>query len=110
TKKYLQMYAPDKIKFEITEEINSEIKNQIMIEERKALEIFIDRFENNEWEEKSLEQEIYSIGKETLKSSRKMFQILYKILLGKKSGPKLAPLLLIMDKNWVIQRIQDALT
>ena len=38
-----------------------------------------------------------------------MFQVLYKLLLGKESGPRLAPLLLAMDKNWVLSRISEIL-
>jgi len=38
-----------------------------------------------------------------------MFQLLYQILLGKNNGPQLAPLLLIMDKAWIIKRIEELL-
>ncbi|NVM54961.1 MAG: lysine--tRNA ligase [Candidatus Helarchaeota archaeon] len=110
TQTYLQTYAPDKKKFEIAEKISPEIQNQIKPTEYEALKIFIDRFERNEWDERSLEQEIYTIGKQILQSGKKMFQLLYKILLGKKSGPRLAPLLLTIEKSWIITRFNEILT
>jgi lysyl-tRNA synthetase class 1 len=105
TKTYLRLYAPASVKFEITDTISPEIRDQISPPEKRALEAFLQRFEPKEWEEKSLEQEIYSIGKELLQNGKKLFQVLYKVLLGKPSGPRLASLLLKMDKNWVINRI-----
>ena len=107
TKNYLQIYAPDKIKFEIAESISPEIRNQITKTDHEALLLFKEKFQNKEWDSASLEQEIYSIGKQILQSGKKMFQLLYKIVLGKKSGPRLAPLILTIDKNWLVRRIND---
>ena len=109
TKKYLELYAPDKIKFEISENISTEIQQELTDDQLKALKIFCERFESQEWDETKLEQEIYSIGKENLGKGKIMFQVLYKLLLGKESGPRLAPLLLAMDKNWVLSRISEIL-
>jgi len=107
TERYLELYAPDKIKFEITDQISPELKSQLTYEQKQAIEVFLEKFRAKDWDEKSLEQELYSIGKEILQSGKKMFQLLYNILIGKKSGPKLAPLLLTIDKTWVIQRISQ---
>jgi lysyl-tRNA synthetase class 1 len=109
-KQYLQRYAPAKLKFEIPEEISPDIKKKITPAEKTALVTFLNSFESTTWTENALEEEIYSTGKSTLQSGKKMFQLLYKILLGKKSGPKLAPLLLLMDKPWIINRIRTALS
>ncbi|MHA1130005.1 MAG: lysine--tRNA ligase [Candidatus Helarchaeota archaeon] len=108
--RYLELYAPLHLRFEIPEAISPTIKNQITLAEKTALQEFINLFCQAEWTEKSLEQEIYTLGKQTLQSGKKMFQLLYKILLGKKSGPKLAPLLLLMEKPWILNRIQSALS
>lgn len=108
-KKYLELYAPDKIKFEITEKVDPNIQNEFTTDHLKALRMFSDRFESNEWDETDLEKEIYSIGKEILGKGKLMFQVLYKLLLGRDSGPRLAPLLLAMDKTWVLNRINEVL-
>lgn len=110
TERYLQLYAPDKIKFEITETISPKLKNQLTSEQKNAIKTFLEKFQSKDWDETSLEQELYSIGREILHHYARMFQLLYRILLGKRYGPKLAPLLLTMDKDWIIKRISDILT
>ena len=39
----------------------------------------------------------------------KIFQAFYLIILGKKKGPRLSPLLIMLDKNWIEKRISDSL-
>ena len=108
-KKYLELYAPEKIKFEIAEKVSPEIQNELTSEEFQALSTFCNRFETTEWDETTLEQEIYSIGKDILGKGKLMFQLLYKLLIGRESGPRLAPLLLAMDKIWINHRINEVL-
>ncbi|HUX98402.1 MAG TPA: lysine--tRNA ligase [Candidatus Deferrimicrobium sp.] len=109
TKKYLQLYAPDQIKFEIKESIDPTIKAQLTPTQIKALTYFREKILHEEWDEESLKEEIYSIGNKFLQKGKFMFQLLYKILFGKDSGPQLAPLILIMDKDWIIKRIDEIL-
>ncbi|MHA1264293.1 MAG: lysine--tRNA ligase [Candidatus Helarchaeota archaeon] len=109
TAKYLELYAPDKIKYELTNSISPLLKKQLTVLQKEALYQFLERFQSRSWEEKELEQEIYTIGKSTLQSGKKMFRLLYQILLGKTSGPRLAPLLLLIEKKWVIQQLQQLL-
>jgi lysyl-tRNA synthetase, class I len=109
TKKYLELYAPAKIKFEISEKITPEMQKELTTDQLKALKTFSERFTSQDWDETKLEQEIYSIGKEILGKGKLMFQLLYKLLLGKESGPRLAPLLIAMDKPWILNRFQEIL-
>lgn len=106
-KKYLELYAPEKIKFEIAEKISPEIQNQFTTDDIQALKTFYNRFEAENLDETTLEQEIYAVGKNVLGKGKLMFQVLYKLLLGRDSGPRLAPLLLAMDKTWVLNRIKQ---
>ncbi|NVM30079.1 MAG: lysine--tRNA ligase [Candidatus Helarchaeota archaeon] len=105
--KYFELYAPEKIQFEIKEEFSPNLKNQLTSIEKQALKIFLEKFQEEKWDEKSLAHEIYVIGRKILQNQKGLFRLLYQILLGKEFGPKLAPLLLAMDKNWIINRISD---
>ncbi|MFX1554095.1 MAG: lysine--tRNA ligase, partial [Promethearchaeota archaeon] len=53
----------------------------------------------------SIQNKIFSIAKNDLDiSPRKLFEAIYQIILGKKSGPRLGPFLTLLDKNWLLER------
>ena len=40
----------------------------------------------------------------------KIFQAFYLIILGEKKGPRLSPLLTMLEKEWIEKRIKDSLS
>ena len=42
-------------------------------------------------------------------SASKLFEAFYLILMGKKRGPRLGPIMEMLDINWVISRFEEAL-
>jgi len=66
--------------------------------------------QNKDLDADSIQNKIFTIAKEEQKiPPRKMFEIFYLILLGKKSGPRLGPFLLIIDKTWFLKRLNQIL-
>ena len=62
--------------------------------------------ENEEIETESIQNKIFTIAKEDLKiSPKKMFEGIYQIIIGKKFGPRLGPFLSLLDKNWLLDRL-----
>ena len=61
------------------------------------------------WTEEEIKQSMISL-REKRKLSRKemsqFFKILYKIFLGSPRGPRFAPFIAALDKEWVIQRLK----
>jgi lysyl-tRNA synthetase class 1 len=54
----------------------------------------------------SLQNKIFNIAKNDLKiQPRKLFEAIYQIVLGKKSGPRLGPFLSLIDKEWLLERL-----
>ncbi len=61
--------------------------------------------ENDELDANFIQNKIFSIAKNDLDiSPRKLFEAIYQIILGKKSGPRLGPFLTLLDKNWLLER------
>ena len=93
--------------FSIPNEINNEIiskldDNQIL--GIKLLREFIER--NEKIDGDSIQNKIFTIATEDLKlSPRKMFEIIYLVILGKKNGPRLGSFLLMLDKEWLLNRL-----
>ncbi len=104
-KYWIDNFAPDKIKFDFSEEKLVDLKesfseNQIMA--LKRVEELLKR--DVEWDEQQLQNELFNIGNALMKP-KDFFETVYLVLIGKKSGPRLAPFLLLLDKDWIIERI-----
>lgn len=106
-KGWLSNYAPDEFKFEIQSKLpkinlNSMQKNALV----KLSEIY---FTKKSWKGEDLHAEIYKI-KETLGAEPKeVFGAIYKIFLGKESGPQAGWLLASLDYNFVLKRLKEAI-
>ncbi|MBI2588359.1 hypothetical protein HYW31_01425, partial [Candidatus Berkelbacteria bacterium] len=51
---------------------------------------------------------IYESGKNSGLSLKETFQPFYQVVLGKEQGPKLGWFLAILDKKWLVKRLQEA--
>ena len=62
-----------------------------------------------DYNEQDLQNQIFEIGKNSVGNPKKFFQALYYALIGRKFGPRLAPFLLSLEKEWIIQRLKRVL-
>lgn len=93
--------------FEIPEKINTDVIESLTEDQKKAVSLLQKFLENNDDLDKDkIQNKIFSIAKEELQMKpKKVFQAIYKILLGKKYGPRLGSFLKQLDKDWVINRL-----
>ncbi len=53
-----------------------------------------------------IQNKIFTIAKEDLNiAPKKMFQAIYQIILGRESGPRLGSFLSLLDRNWLLERL-----
>ncbi len=106
---WLEKYAPERFRLELLEELPANLKKQLKQEEKEALRILADRLGKRDLTESELENILYRVAKdEAGLGSRKFFQLIYQVLLGKKQGPRLASFLLLLDRNMLLKRLQEA--
>jgi lysyl-tRNA synthetase class I len=56
--------------------------------------------------EEKIQNKIFNIAKEILQiPPKKMFEALYLVILGKKFGPRLGPFLILLDREWLLDRL-----
>ncbi len=90
---------PDKHDEDILKSLD---KNQI--NGIKLLRNFI--LENDAVDADIIQNKIFTIAKEDLKMKpKKMFEAIYQVILGKKHGPRLGSFLSLLDKNWLLERL-----
>jgi len=75
--------------------------------QKKGLHLLREYLEKTEvLEPDPLQNKIFTIAKSDLDlPPRKLFEAIYQIILGKKSGPRLGSFLSLLDKNWLLERL-----
>ncbi|WP_297064220.1 lysine--tRNA ligase, partial [Thermococcus sp.] len=103
-KNWVEKYAPDDVKFTLLEklpevELEPEIR-EAMLEVSEWLE------RNKEFTVDKLNNVLFDAAKKRGIPSRKWFKALYNIFIGKDRGPRLAPFLASLDREFVIKRLR----
>ena len=96
--------------FSIPENISNEVKTQIDESQKEALKSFLEQISNiSKLTEENIKEIMINIRNDLNIKPMKIFQAFYFVILGKKKGPRLSPLLTMLDKNWIEKRISDSL-
>ncbi len=94
--------------FNIPEKMDKNILNDLSNEQIQGISLIREYIlAENELEEHLIQNKIFTIAKEDLKiAPKKMFEALYQVLLSKKFGPRLGSFLVLLDKNWLLERLK----
>jgi len=102
---WLEKYAPEEFKNELINEIPQEVK--LENSEKEFLGKVADLVESEKNPEK-LQQAIYNLSKDLKLNTKKAFEVIYQVLIGKDHGPKAAWFLLSLPREKVIKRLKEA--
>ncbi|MCS7096911.1 MAG: lysine--tRNA ligase [Candidatus Methanomethylicia archaeon] len=105
-KYYVEKYAPEEMKIKVLQEIPMEILNSISLEEREFLNKLSDVYLSRKFTPNELEAKIVEIARSMNLDIKSVFRTMYRILLGRDSGPRLAPFMLSLNDEFVIKRLK----
>ena len=104
---WLNSFAPEMVRFHILDEL-PEVK--LDDSERGFLECVLSSFECVQWEGEDIHDAVYECAKSSGTGAKKGFQVLYKIFIGRTSGPRLGHFLSTLDRKFVVGRMKEALS
>lgn len=104
-KYWLDEFAPDMVKFSIMEEVPD---ISLSDEEIEFLKEYGEGIEQKEWKPVDLHQLVHETAEKVDISKGKAFRSFYKILLGRSKGPRLGRFLSQLEKEFVVNRIEEA--
>ena len=106
-KRWAQLYAPSYMRIKILEEINDEILSSIPTEYMDKLrELGRILAALSEWNEDNIKSALIEYTRDWSNKERKEFyKHFYKVFTGRDSGPRAAPLLALLDKEFVVKRL-----
>ncbi|HDI46623.1 MAG TPA: hypothetical protein ENF82_02330 [Candidatus Methanomethylia archaeon] len=105
---WVEKYAPERWKFSITEELLPEAAKKLTDTQRSFLSRLAATFESKDWEEQELQNHVFTLARDMGLTPQEAFKAVYLALLGREYGPRLAPLLLALEKRWVVERLTKA--
>ena len=92
--------------FTIPDKMDENIINKMEKKQIKGIHLLREYLKKTEvLEADSIQNKTFSIAKNDLDlHPRKLFEAIYQVILGKKSGPRLGPFLSLLDKAWLLER------
>ena len=100
-KNWLEKYASEDVKFVVQEEVPKDLK--LSNKEKKALKEVANLLKEKDWQQQDLFNEFYNVCKKLDLKNTDFFRAAYNVLLNKDRGPKLAPFILTLGKEKVIE-------
>ena len=98
-KNWVDKYAPEEMKIKLNEELPEIELNE---NEKKAISSLV-----NDIDKKDLQTIIYETAKKNDIQPKRFFQILYKILINRESGPRLGPFIIAIGRDNVKKLLQE---
>ncbi len=109
SRRWVNDYAPSHLQINIPEKISNEVRKQISEKNHELLLKLINALSSIKWTENEIKNSMIKVKEEsnlTRNEMNQFFSILYKIFLGSPQGPRLAPFLSALDKEWVLSRLK----
>ncbi len=102
-KNWIEEHAPEKYIFRLQEKPSVKLASK----EKKAVLGLAQTLEKKPMNEKELFNAFYSICEKTGISNREFFKAVYRVLIGKESGPRLAPFILAVGRQKVAKILKQ---
>ena len=102
---WLDKFAPDMVKFEVKKNMPN---LEITVEEKKFLSSLFETLSSSVWEAENIHNVIHETSENEKIQVKTAFKIIYQILLGKEKGPRAGYFLSNLDKDFVLNRFEEA--
>ena len=102
-KNWLELYAPEFVKFQVQKKLP---RVEISDVQKEFLFKVSDLLEKGEYNPEEFHDAMYLIIHDLDMKPQKAFQAIYKVITGKKQGPRAASFVLSLDKDLVIRRFR----
>ncbi|MHA1330570.1 MAG: lysine--tRNA ligase [Candidatus Hodarchaeales archaeon] len=103
-------YAPSHLRFNIQETVPDSLVEKIDTTNLNLIRSLSKEFKSIKWNEPEIKDAMIKIRNEANLSKKGMirfFKTLYEIFLGQPKGPRFAPFIAALDKQWVIERMES---
>lgn len=105
TRSWVETFAPDHVRFTIPGEIPHGTLQEV---HRERLATLVDLLKSRAWEADALQDAVYEASEKLDTGAGGIFKAAYLALLGQGGGPRLGPFLSGLERDWVLERLDEA--
>lgn len=102
-------YGTERDKVEVPDSVPAGIKSTLTDDDRKFLKKFVEILKADPLEDEELQAKVFETAREVGLKDKRAFVVLYRILISRKSGPRLGGFLNLLGNEWVLNRIMSVL-
>lgn len=103
---WLQGYAPDNVRFQVQSSLPASFSPSA--EDREYLRMLLEELPKVEWTGKDIHDAAYEALTKQGRKPGEAFATIYQAILGQGRGPRAGFFLASMDRDWVMQRFEEA--
>ena len=108
-KAWAQEYGTERERVEVPESVPKEIIDTITEEDRKFLREFVEVLKGEPLDDEELQSRVFETARSVGIKDKRAFVVLYRVLISRKSGPRLGGFLNLLGNEWVLKRIMSVL-
>ncbi|MHA3962475.1 MAG: lysine--tRNA ligase [Candidatus Thorarchaeota archaeon SMTZ1-45] len=102
-------YGSERDKVEVSETVPKEIKATLTDDDRAFLKKFVEVLKGTPLDDEELQGKVFETARDVGLKDKRAFIVLYRILISRKSGPRLGGFLNLLGNEWVLDRILSVL-
>ncbi|MEE9223631.1 MAG: hypothetical protein V3U51_02660, partial [Thermoplasmata archaeon] len=108
---WIKKHAPESYHVELLDEVPEDVRNALTEDDLRSLETFREVIAQADWNENALKEAMMKMtkGEGFPVNTGRFFRNLYLAMLGKEQGPRAAPFLSVLKKEFVLERLDDAI-
>jgi lysyl-tRNA synthetase class 1 len=108
-KTWAKEYGTERDKVEVPDSVPDEIKSTLTEDDRKFLSEFVEVLKGEPLDDEELQAKVFETARSVGLKDKRAFVVLYRILISRKSGPRLGGFLNLLGNEWVLERIKGVL-
>ncbi|MHA2352375.1 MAG: lysine--tRNA ligase [Candidatus Thorarchaeota archaeon] len=102
-------YGSERDKVEVPDTVPKEIKDTLTDDDRAFLTNFVEILKGDPLDDEELQGKVFETAREVGLKDKRAFVVLYRVLISRKSGPRLGGFLNLLGNDWVLERIMSVL-
>ena len=108
-KTWANEYGTERDRVEVPKSVPKEIINTLTDNDREFLHKFVEVLKGEPLEDEELQSKIFETARSVSLKDKRAFVVLYRVLISRKSGPRLGGFLNLLGNEWVLNRIESVL-
>jgi lysyl-tRNA synthetase class 1 len=102
-------FGSERDKVEVPETVPKEIRDTLTDNDKAFLRSFVEILKGDPLDDEELQGKVFATAREVGLKDKRAFVVLYRILISRKSGPRLGGFLNLLGNEWVLKRIMSVL-